>query len=405
MSNKMSNKKQSGATKEPKQYQPKQPVYLRERARKNGNISLYLDIYRNGKHTNEFLGMYLIPEKNEGDRVQNKNTRALANKILIEKINTLNHNASGFNNAGGIKSKVNIFDYIRKIAEEKQEKSKGNKRGTYHTYIALAHHLKAYSGEKTTLKHIDKQYCIDFIKYLKTARNPNDIKSVISTNTQAFHVNMLNSVINIAISEELMNTNPLKFKVLIDNMPKKNKPDIPYLTIEEVKMLIKTECGRADIKQAFLFLCFCGLRYSDMKALTWGKFSTDSEGETQINFTIKKTDTPDHLPISKEALQFLPERRTAADTDFVFNMISNGYGNVFLKQWAASAGISTKKVTWHVARHTFATLLLNSDVSREVTASLLGHTNTKTVDIYAKMLGKTKRTNVDKLNGLLDNIY
>jgi site-specific recombinase XerD len=118
-----------------------------------------------------------------------------------------------------------------------------------------------------------------------------------------------------------------------------------------------------------------------------------------ISYVQKKTKKQEYLPVSKEALKYLPARTGAEYPDLVFKFPSGGYVNQQLKQWVFTAGIN-KKITFHVARHTNATLLLSLEVPIETVSKILGHSDIKTTQIYAKVIDRSKREAVNKLDGL-----
>jgi len=107
-----------------------------------------------------------------------------------------------------------------------------------------------------------------------------------------------------------------------------------------VKQLVKTPCRNEIIKNAFLFSCFTGLRFSDVRALKWGDIVTDNDGLRVIKFTQQKTE---NLQVSDEALKFLPERNDAKNNDIIFPLSLNGYVNEKLKSWISAAGIEGRK--------------------------------------------------------------
>jgi integrase len=218
--------------------------------------------------------------------------------------------------------------------------------------------------------------------------------------TQRQYIKRLSSVLNSAITDDIIVSNPF-LQIKPEEIPKHRSREISYLTINEVRKLIGTPCYYSDIRDGFLFSCFTGLRFSDIKALTWGKLQKDSNGNLFISYTQKKTKKWENLPVSKEAIKFLPERGTASDNDLVYQIRSGGYENSIIKTWAIAAGIN-KKVTFHVARHTNATLLLSLEVPIETVSKILGHSDIKTTQIYAKVIDKSKRDAVDKLDGLTE---
>ncbi|KAA6333044.1 Tyrosine recombinase XerD [termite gut metagenome] len=381
-----------------KQAKTKEPVKLRYKELSNGNQSIYLDCYNSGKREYEFLKLYLIPETSFENKEANKATLKLANAIKAQRIVELQNNQHGFSGSGG-KSKVNLIEYIKTIADKKRELAGGEKRGSYQFYLSLAYHLKQYSGDKTTFRQLDKSYCTGFIDYLKMAKNALNGK-LLSENTQRQYVKRFKTVINYAITDGATILNPF-LQINPESLPKKHDTEVCYLTIEEVKSLVDTPCPYQNIKRGFLFSCFTGLRFSDVNALTWGKLQKADNGGVKIIFIQKKTKKQEYLQISKEALKYLPDRGMDSDGDLVFKFQSGWYINSIIKTWAVAAGIN-KKVTFHVARHTNATLLLSKGVSIEVVSKILGHSDIKTTQIYAKVIDKSIEDAVNKLNGLTD---
>ncbi|KAA6312318.1 Tyrosine recombinase XerD, partial [termite gut metagenome] len=379
-----------------KQAKVKEPIRIRYKAISAGNQSIYLDYYYNGKREYEFLKLYLVPENSPENKEANKATLKLANAIKAQRIVELQNNQHGFSSGGG-KSKVHLIEYIKTIAKKKRELAGGEERGSCQFYLSLAYHLKQYSGDRTSFKHIDKKYCMGFIEYIKTAKSMLN-GNPLNENTQRQYIKRLASVINSAIADEMIPSNPF-MQIKPEDIPKGHSAEVCYLTLDEVRSLIETPCYYSNIKNGFLFSCFTGLRFSDVEALTWSKLQRDSEGNTLINFTQKKTQKWENLPVSREAIKFLPERGLASGDDLVFKFQSGGYINSIIKTWAKSAGIN-KKVTFHVARHTNATLLLSLEVPIETVSKILGHSDIKTTLIYAKVIDKSKRDAVNKLDGL-----
>ena len=374
----------------------KEPIRLRTKKLANGNQSLYLDFYLEGKREYEFLKLYLVPENSAASKEANKETLKLANAIKAQKIVELQNNRHGFSMVG-TKSKASLIQYVVQFAARKQEQAGGKKRGNHQAYLALAHHLRQYSGDKTTFKEVDKKYCMGFINYLKTAKSQHRPTEGIISGTQLFYIQKLTAVLYAAVADEIIAVNPFH-QIKPEEKPKQNPREVNYLSIEEVRRLINTPSFYTDITNGFLFSCFTGLRFSDVKGLTWGKFQKDSNEKTFIRFTQQKTGKWEILPVSNEAVKFLPERGDAKDDDRVYNISSNGYNSV-IKTWVKAAGID-KKVSFHVARHTNATLLLSLEVPIETVSKLLGHADIKTTQIYAKVIDKSKRDAVDKLDGL-----
>lgn len=149
------------------------------------------------------------------------------------------------------------------------------------------------------------------------------------------------------------------------------------------------------MKRAFLFSCFCGLRHSDIVALTWGNLKKNKIGKIELHMTQQKTQELLSLPLSNEALKQLPVRGKAQDTEKVFKgLISLGRTNEILPRWAAKAGIQ-KHITFHSARHTHATMMITLGADLYTVSKLLGHTNIQTTQIYAKIVDESKEKAID----------
>lgn len=380
----------------------KEPIKLRFKQLKNGNQSIYLARWNGGKWEYEFLKeLYIIPERTPADKKANAGTMEIANAIKAQKIVELKNAAHGFSmNAG--RSKVNVIDYIKAIADKKRIKAGGNKRGAYQGYMSLARHIESYSGTKTTFKQIDKKYCEGFLNYLTTATNLNrgQGNTPLNENTRYWYMKQFEVVLNAAIADEVTNLNPFK-QIKPDIKPARHKGEICYLTLNEVKALERTDCYNPAVKQAFLFSCYTGLRFSDVCNLTWDKLQKDSNDGTFINFVQKKTGKQEYLPIPQKALNNMPDKAEATDDNRVFKLQSGGFVNLQLRQWAALAGVK-KHIHFHVARHTYATLLLSLEVPIETVSKNLGHSDIQTTQIYAKVVNAAQRAAVDKLDGLTD---
>ena len=382
----------------------KEPIRIRFKQLQNGNQSIYFDIYRNGKRVYDFPKLYIIPEKTDTDKEKNRETLVLANKIKAQKILELESSENGFI-SNSLKQKANLIDYIRELAERKKE---SGIRGVNDSYSGLINHLTHYKGDKITFKHITREYCSGFNEYLKTAKNGTYKRGIsetyptgiLSQGTQYNYSRVLSVSLNCAVQDGIIQRNPMKTLTRFER-PKLPESSREYLTIDEVKQLVKTPCVKPTVRQAFLFTCFSGLRFSDVKTLKWGDIQTDNEGQKLIRYTQQKTGKNEYLQISDEALKFLPERNGAKDNDIIFILSGNGYTNQALASWVLAAGVQ-KRVTFHVGRHTNATLLLSLGVPIETVSKLLGHSNIKTTQIYAKVIDKNKRAAVSKLDGLTD---
>jgi integrase len=170
-----------------------------------------------------------------------------------------------------------------------------------------------------------------------------------------------------------------------------------HLTIEELQKLVETDCRKPVLKQAGLFSALTGLRFSDVKKMTWGEVQRIGDGWAVV-FRQQKTKHIETLPISEAAWALCGER--CNDSKLVFGGINNGNDNTILAKWMQKAGI-TKDITFHCFRHTHAVLLLNNDVDIYTVSKMLGHRDIKTTQIYAKISDSKKRSAANKINLIL----
>lgn len=383
--------------------QPKEPIKLRVKMLSN-SLSLYLDLYKDGKRQYEFLKLYLNEETDLSIKEQNRQNLEIANTILHEKIADLNKRGAGFISPKG---KVNLIDYILFQADEALKKS-GNKHGYYYTLHALAKHISLFSGNDIQLKQVDKDYIKRFISYLKTAKNFNfqrtgtdrDKDIILSQNTQHNLFMKFKYVLRKAVKADIITLNPMD-KLENDDKPKDEDGTREYLTVDEIKTLIVTPCKNDILKRAFLFCCLVGLRYSDVSSITWGELTKDNDGSVLLRFKMKKVKRSENAYISDEALKWLPDRGMAGDEDTIFSLPKNDSANKQLARWIKAARIN-KKITFHCSRHTAATLNLSLGTPIETVSKMMGHTKISTTQIYAKIIDQKQKEAVNKQNGIFD---
>ena len=366
----------------------KEPIRIRVKDLTNGSKSIYLDMYMNGKRKYEFLRLYIIPENSKSDRVRNSETLKLANAIKSHQQGLLQNQSYGFkvNKVSNIK----LIDYLQSIAERKSENEV--RKTALHAVIC---HLKRYDPNEIQLNRVDKEYILGFLNYLTTVKQTHSKKEkLLHVNTQNYYYKILRYSLNYAISEELISVNPMD-KIKNEEKPHRHRTEREFLTIDELKKLAQTPFYNTLLKKAFLFSCFCGLRHSDIIALTWRDIEVDENKNYRLHIIQKKTKEAISLPLSQEGVKQLPKRENAKDSDKIFKgLITLGRTNEILPRWAEQAGIK-KHITFHTARHTHATMLLTLGVDLYTVSKLLGHTNILTTQIYAKLVDESKKKAID----------
>ena len=250
------------------------------------------------------------------------------------------------------------------------------------------------------LKDVDKEFCKGFIAFLKTCTY-NDGKKQLSTTTCRMFVNYFGSSLAKAVRDGLIEQNPF---LLLEakEKPQKRVAEREFLTIEEIKKVMNTPCRYELVKKAFLFSCFTGLRYSDMKALNWSEIHKAADGKTEyIDHIQVKTKDRVTIPLSEETKKWMPKREEGIDNIFHNLTITSTIVEVVLKEWMEAAGI-TKHITYHLRRHTIASLAISAGAEISAVKDVLGHGSITSTEVYAKVALEKKIEAVNLFNGVFD---
>lgn len=369
----------------------KEPVRIRFKKLANGSVSVYLAINVNGRRTYDYLKLYLVPETDQAAKMQNRQTMEAVYAIKAQRILQITNGAAGIKK--DLRNKMRLVDWL-KIYQDRQV-NKG-KRGAKRWVRTMIFVIEGYDGGKdATLADIDHQWLTDFMIYLM-----NDYvtykKTKLTNGTVDNYLRCLKAAFNVAVEEGIMPTNPM---LALDRSHLKGTTyEREFLSVDEVKKLIDTPCRRPDIKGAFLFSCFCGLRISDVRSLQWKHVVTTGD-KMYLKITQFKTRRPLTIPLSRQAIKWMPERADAGEDDYIFPPLSKNM--TVLDDWAKEAGIK-KHVTFHVSRHTFATMELTMGADIYTTSKLLGHTSVATTQIYAKVINSKKEEAVSLLDGAFE---
>lgn len=370
----------------------KEPVRLREKELAKGVRSLYLDIYVNGKRSYEFLKLYLIPETNPQVKVQNENTMRAANTIKLNRILEITNNKAGLKNTS-IRAKMLLKDWMETFRQAQEQKGVKDQKLIHNT----VHALTAYNIN-VAMRDVNRDYIIGLTNFLRNDyRSPRGKKlkdySVIN------YLGCLRNALNMAVREDVIADNPI-MKLSAQDKVKAPESQREYLTVEEIQQLEATDCPYPHIKQAFLFACYTGLRCSDVRSITWGKIVKDGE-KYRLHTVMFKTKRPFYIPLSKKAMQWMPERGDKTDDDLIFENIPVQVNTkLYLQPWLDKAGI-TKPITFHCSRHTFGTMMLTLGADIYTTSKLMGHTKVEVTQIYAKIINKKK----DDAVSLIDQAF
>lgn len=377
----------------------KTPIKMRFKTISEGYRSIYLDCYKDGQRSYEYLKLYLVPETDQVTKRKNEATMRKAESILKQRLREQNKQPViskrlQSTSEDSSKSEITLSEWLLRF------KSIQISRGVRHTVCVnkLIKIISEMNCSDMLLKDVDKHFCISFIEHLHSMRSK-DKGLPIKPKTAYNHQSTLVTALNFAVREGVIPFNPMDRLSRYERI-KQNRGKREYLTIGEVKSLIETPCNKEIVKQAYLFACNCGLRLGDVRKLKWGDITTQSE-KWILSITMNKSEKPIHIPLGTQAKRWMPMHPDQSAGQLVFEGLPSGDEiNKNLKIWAERAGVC-KTVTFHTSRHTFATTLLTLGADLYTVSKLLGHSQIKNTQIYAEIINSRK----DEAVNLADTIF
>lgn len=267
--------------------------------------------------------------------------------------------------------------------------------------------MEAYLDEEglayISIKDVTPDFCRGFLKFLATAKNSvakHQEGRKINEGCAHHHQAVWNGALNRAVRDGYIPANPMKMLDRREKFQPGQGDEREFLTIEELRLLMNTPCTNEQVKKAFIFSCFAGLRLSDVRTLTWNKIQKMPDGSSlYVHVIMQKTQKPVNVPLSAEALRCLEEKEDPEE--LIFNLpTSDATINYHIKKWVKKAEIN-KTISFHCSRHTFGTMMITLGADLFTTSKLLGHANITTTQIYSKIIDKKK---VEAVN-LVDNLF
>jgi len=358
----------------------KNNVTLREKLLANKNISLYLDIYRDGKRSYEFLKLYINSNpRTPLERESNKQNRELAEIIRTKRESELNHSA--FGEIAPENKKIRFTDYSQSYTNQYTKKDVRMITGAiqrFKDYYAEKYPKLKISALK--LSEIDKQMIVGYVEYLENHSKGEGAQS---------YFKRFKKVLNNAVDTGLIAKNPAN-GLKCDTVEGLRK-DI--LSNEEISILAKTPCQNTNIKRAFILSCCTGLRFCDVKEL---KYSDIDFAANKLKIDQQKTGKPVIIDLNNSALKMIGE--PGEPKTLVFELPTFEGCVKTVQAWVTRAKIE-KHITWHCARHSFAVNLLTSPQRPDIktVSSTLGHTSLKHTEKYTRVVDELKKKAVNAL--------
>jgi site-specific recombinase XerD len=264
---------------------------------------------------------------------------------------------------------------------------KDNSKATFGKYRTTLDHTISFLKWKfqrsdIEISSITYSFITEFEFWLKSVQKCNH-------NTTIKYISNLRKIINICLKNGWLVKDPfIGFKMT------KKEVIREILTEEELQTLISKDIQNIRIRQVrdiFIFSCFTGLAYIDAKRLRRSDIVIGIDGERWIYTRRKKTDSPSRiplLPVVLDIMEVYKDHSQCLNNDSLLPIPSNAKLNAYLKELADICGIN-KYLTFHIARHTFATTVtLNNGVPIESVSKMLGHKSIKITQIYAKILDR-----------------
>ena len=358
-------------------------ITVRKRKTSRGIAKLYLDIYNPSaikKRTTHSLDLFLYDNPKGTQKKSNRETLEAAERIRAKQLIDLAYK----NNSLGELSKkdqsnVMFVEYFKQLADKRF-----NSKNNYGNWDSVWKHLLKFCPNDLPINQVDVLFLENFKSYLMDEARTKSNKK-LSQNTLHSYFNKVKASLRQAHQEEHILKNPAQ---QIKGF-KPGEVQREFLTFEELQKLVKADCEVEILKDAFLFSCLTGLRWSDIQNLKWKDLIYSKDKEYWfIRLRQKKTKGVETLPISNQSYSLLSQRGDSEEQIFKGLRYSAWY-NLKLQQWVLKAGI-TKTITFHCGRHTYATLQLTNGTDIYTVSKLLGHRELKTTQVYAKIIDQKK---------------
>ena len=384
--------------------------WLKSRTDKNGKSPITMTIGANGERAEFQTGKKIEPENwdNGKQQAKGKTTEAkllntylsqLRNKVYLKEIELMQR---GFLITArllrdAVVDKVEALNektLFQVFSEHNEEQGKmigkGISKSTHwlseYTYRLLKEHVEQkYKRSDLYLRELNIGFIQAFHIFLRTDKG-------MAQNSSTKHLKLLKKIINVAVANSYMTFNPfMTYKV------EREPVEIDFLDEEELRRIINFDTPLPRLERAkdmFLFGCFTGLSYIDIKTLAPEHFEKDGAGRIWIKKRRVKTGVLSRIPLLPIAKMILDKYR---DGEKLLPIQDPADVNKYLKDIAILCNIN-KRITFHTSRHTFAsTVTLANNISLEVVSKMLGHTNTRMTTHYAKLVDKCIGEQMDRL--------
>lgn len=300
----------------------------------------------------------------------------------------------------GMKHETILKVFAQHNEDFEKQVGKMKSKSTYQKYCTVYRHLQdfihyRYKVSDIALKELTPAFIIDFELYLRTTQE-------CTHNTVWVYMMPLRRMITIAQNNGWLNRDPF-----VEYSISPEDSDRGYLTKEEIKKLINAPIIKKKhelVRDLFIFCCFTGLSFRDLKNLTTDNLQTSFDGHEWIITKRQKTKVQSNIRLLDVALRIIEKYKGIAKDNRVFPVPSYANLRDNITLIVQACGIK-KHVTWHMSRHTYATeICLTNGMPIETLSKTLGHTNISTTQIYAKITNEKVSHDMEALSHKLQDI-
>ena len=300
----------------------------------------------------------------------------------------------------GMKHETILKVFAQHNEDYEKQLGKMKSKSTYQNFFSVYRHLQdfiryRYKVSDMALKELTPAFIIDFELYLRTTQE-------CTHNTVWVYMMPLRRMITIAQNNGWLNRDPF-----VEYSISPEDSDRGYLTKEEIKKLMNAPVIKKKhelVRDLFIFCCFTGLSFRDLKNLTTDNLQTSFDGHEWIITKRQKTKVQSNIRLLDVALRIIEKYKGIAKDDRVFPVPSYANLRDNITLIVQACGIK-KHVTWHMSRHTYATeICLTNGMPIETLSKTLGHTNISTTQIYAKITNEKVSHDMEALSHKLQDI-
>ncbi|OAQ38985.1 recombinase [Pedobacter psychrophilus] len=369
----------------------------------SGPVPIYLRITVNGKRSELSTGRDCLPEewssglgrghgKKERIKTLNSYLDTLQQKVKVTHNELLGNGKVITSKAisDRFSGKDEKLKQLLQLFTEHNDKMKalignGFQLNTLKGYQTSKKHITGflrvqYQLEDIDIKMLDQAFIENFEFYLKT-------ECGCSAVSAAKYIKHLKKIVNHCVANKWLISNPFcNYKSIV------KAKERTFLTKDELVRILAKEFKierLQQVKDVFVFCCYTGLSYADVKKLKRDEIATGVDGDKWIFTSRQKTSTSSRIPLLEVPLKIIEDYKDNSCCEvknLLLPVLSNQKMNAYLKEIADLCGI-IKHLTFHLARHTFATTVtLSNGVPIETVSKMLGHTDLKTTQHYAKIL-------------------